>query len=471
MKRRILVVDDEKNIRRTLAMVLSSEGFDVAEAASAEEGLALLEKEPADLVLLDLNLPGQDGLSMLAQIKRADPDRVVVMISGQGTVAAAVEAVRRGAFDFLEKPLTKERVLVAVRNGLELRAVGREWREMKASEARRRVLLGDAPAMRRLREEIAKAAPSTARILLLGESGTGKELVARAIHDGSPRKTGPFVKVNCAAIPEELIESELFGAVKGAYTGADSSRDGKFLQADGGTLFLDEVADMSLKAQAKVLRVLQEGEVEKVGGSQTIRVDVRVLAATNKDLANEVQAGRFREDLWFRLNVLPIRVPSLRERREDVPLLARHFLERFRVENNRPPLRFAASAEAALARRPWRGNVRELENAVERLAIMSAGPEIGEEDLASAGVAGAEAPAATRAGDAAGADLAGVQAAGGLVEARRLFEMACIRHALEATRGNVTHAARLLSIDRTNLHKKMQAYGMEAKGSPEGETS
>ncbi|MFN8178045.1 MAG: sigma-54 dependent transcriptional regulator [bacterium] len=488
MKRRILVVDDEKNIRRTLAMVLGSEGFDVAEAASAEEGLALLAKESADVVVMDLNLPGLDGLAALKEIKRADPDRVVLMISGQGTVAAAVEATRAGAFDFLEKPLTKERVLLAVRNALELRTVGREWREMKANEAKRRVLLGDSAAMRKLREEIERAAPSTARILILGESGTGKELVARAIHEGSARKGGPFVKVNCAAIPEELIESELFGAVKGAYTGADSSRDGKFLQADGGTLFLDEVADMSLKAQAKVLRVLQEGEVERVGGGATIRVDVRVIAATNKEIETEVAGGRFREDLYFRLNVLPIRVPALREHRDDVALLARHFLERFRLENNRPPMRFAKAAEDALAALPWRGNVRELENAVERLAIMTAGAEIDREDLARAGVTGAAAmsgrpempaaagssapssaaPASSHAG---GTELADVQAAGGLVEARRLFEVACIRRALEETGGNVTQAARLLAIDRTNLHKKIQAYGMEAKTSPEGGAS
>ncbi len=473
MRPRILVIDDEKNIRRTLGMVLAPEGFDVAEAGSAEEGLAALAKEPADLVLLDLNLPGLDGIGALKEIKRADADRVVIMISGQGSVAAAVEATREGAFDFLEKPLTKERVLVAVRNGLALRTAGREVRRMKAGEAKRHAMLGDSPAMRRLREEITRAAPSTARILILGESGTGKELAARAVHEGSARAAGPFVKVNCAAIPEELIESELFGAVKGAYTGADASRDGKFLQADGGTLFLDEVADMSLKAQAKVLRVLQEGELERVGGSDTVKVDVRVIAATNKDLEKEVRAGRFREDLWFRLAVIPLRIPALRERREDVPLLARHFLERFRLENNRPPLRFTAAAEAALAALPWPGNVRELQNAVERLAIMAPGPEIGVDDAARAGVAGAAGVAAAAPATDAGAGHVpmDVLVAGGLVEARRRFEITCIRRALEESGGNVSQAARALGIDRTNLHKKIQAYGLESHDpSPEGES-
>ena len=466
MRARVLVIDDEKNIRRTLGMVLGAEGFEVSEAGSAEEGLAALAKQPVDLVLLDLNLPGLDGLAALKEIKRADPDRVVIMISGQGSVATAVEATRAGAFDFLEKPLTKERVLLAVRNGLELRTVGREWRRLKAGEARRHVMIGESAVMERLRAEIARAAPSTARVVILGESGTGKELAARALHEGSARSAGPFVKVNCAAIPEELIESELFGAVKGAYTGADASRDGKFLQADGGTLFLDEVADMSLKAQAKVLRVLQEGEVERVGGAETLKVDVRVIAATNKDLEQEARCGRFREDLWFRLAVIPLRMPALRERREDIGPLARHFLEGFRLENNRPPLRFTPAAEAALAALPWPGNVRELQNAVERLAIMAPGPEIGVEDVGRGapadrvvGTPVAGAPGAG--GEVPGTPAGDVLATGGLVEARRRFEIACIRRALEESGGNVSQAARALGIDRTNLHKKIQAYGLE----------
>ncbi len=465
MTQRILIVDDEKNIRRTLGMILRGEGFAVSDAATAEEGLRTLEKEGADLLILDVNLPGLSGIEMLREVKRTDPDRMVLMISGEGSIAAAVEATREGAFDFLEKPLAKERVLLAVRNALRLRSLGREWRELKSDEEQRHVMIGDSPAMAEVRDAIAKAAPSGARILISGESGTGKELVARAIHEASERSGGPFVKVNCAAIPDELIESELFGAVKGSYTGADISRDGKFVRANGGTLFLDEIGDMSLKAQAKVLRAIQEGEIEKVGGTDVIRVDVRVIAATNKDLRAETAAGRFREDLYFRLNVIPIRVPPLRERCEDVPRLAAHFLERFRLENNRPPLSFTSDALAALERPEWPGNVRELANVVERLAIMVPGPEIGAAELAAIGLleAGGTAREVAVAPGEGIAPIAPEQLRelGGLVEARRRFEAACIREALGAADGNVSEAARLLGIDRTNLHKKIQAYGIE----------
>ena len=469
MSRRILIVDDEKNIRRTLRMVLASEGHEISEAGSAEDGLKELERTPADVVILDVNLPGLDGIGMLREIKRTDPDCMVLMISGEASVAIAVEATRIGAFDFLEKPLAKERVLLAVRNALERRSIGREWRELKERETNRHRMVGDSEPIRRIREEIERVAPTTARVLILGESGTGKELIARAIHEASARSAGPFVKVNCAAIPEELIESELFGAVKGAYTGADRSRDGKFLQADGGTLFLDEIGDMSVKAQAKVLRALQEGEIEKVGGSGAIRVNVRVVAATNKDLAAEVAAGRFREDLFFRLNVVPIAATPLRERRSDVAELARHFLEHFRNENNRPPMSFAPEVEAALARHPWPGNVRELQNMVERLAIMARGEEIGAGDLRAAGLPeapGGPAAATEGAGKAeaaaeAGTSPAAVAAAGGLVEARRAFESDCVRAALREADGNISAAARLLCIDRTNLHKKIQSLGLE----------
>jgi two-component system nitrogen regulation response regulator NtrX len=347
---------------------------------------------------------------------------------------------------------------------------------MRERDADRHAMIGDSAPMRRLREDVARAAPSAARILILGESGTGKELIARAVHDASPRAGGPFVKVNCAAIPEELIESELFGAVKGAYTGADASRDGKWVQADGGTLFLDEIGDMSARAQAKVLRALQEGEVEPVGGKGAVRVDVRVIAATNRDLEREVKEGRFREDLWFRLNVVPLRSPPLRDRGEDVAALARHFLERFRLENNRPPMGFTGDALAALARHDWPGNVRELQNAVERLAIMARGTEIGAGELAAAGVAGGGALGGAAGGagrgaaggpaPAAGADVPAltpeaIERAGGLVEARRRFEAACIRECLRESGGNVSAAARRLGIDRTNLHKKIASLGLE----------
>ncbi len=473
MSGRILVVDDEKNIRRTLKMVLEAEGLDVLAAGSAEEGLACLEGERVDAVLLDVNLPGADGLTTLRALREADPDRMVIMISGAGSVRTAVEATREGAFDFLEKPLSRERVLVAVRNALRLRRAGREVRELREQAGGARVMIGDSAAMRSLRDEIDRVAATAARVLILGESGTGKELIARRLHEGSGRRDGPFVKVNCAAIPEELIESELFGAVKGAFTGADASRDGKFLQADRGTLFLDEIGDMSLKAQAKVLRALQEGEIERVGGSETVKVDVRVIAATNKDLAAEAAAGRFREDLYFRLNVVPLRAVPLRERPDDVAPLARHFLERFRVENDRPPVELSGEAVRALADRPWPGNVRELENAVERLAIMAAGPEIGAEDLARAGLdrpaAPVSAPADAPPPDSIPAVASSViRAEGGLVAARRRFEAEAIRRALREADGNVSRAARLLGIDRTNLHKKIQAYGLEE---PQGEST
>jgi two-component system nitrogen regulation response regulator NtrX len=463
MNAKILVVDDERNIRRTLAMILRPEGFDVVEAGSGEDALALFEKEGADLIMLDVKLPGKSGIDVLREIKRSEPDRMVIMISGHATVATAVEATREGAFDFLEKPLTRERVLVAVRNALRFGRIGKEVRELRAREAGRHVMLGETPAMNAVREKIAQAGPTTARILILGESGTGKELVARAVHDESDRKGRAFVKVNCAAIPEELIESELFGAVRGAYTGAVETRDGKFLQADGGTLFLDEVGDMSLRAQAKVLRTLQEGEIEKVGGSGTRKVDVRVIAATNQDLPSRIKEGRFREDLFFRLNVIPIRVPPLRERREDIPLLTNHFLERYRLENNLPPKAIAEDALAALCRLSWPGNVRELCNVVERLVILCPGAQIGIGDLEGAGVLPRDAATASPAADGRlhPLDPDQVLALGGLVEARRRFEAECIRKALRRAGGNISEAARILGIDRTNLHKKIQSYDIQ----------
>ncbi|MFH1681628.1 MAG: sigma-54 dependent transcriptional regulator [Candidatus Eisenbacteria bacterium] len=466
MAERILVVDDERNIRRTLEMVLRPEGFETIEAESGEAALRLLAEERADLVVLDVQLPGMSGIETLREMRRADPDLTVVMISGHATIATAVEATREGAFDFLEKPLTKERVLVAVRNALRFRTIGREVRELKEREAGRRVLVGESEAMRRVREEIARVAPTTARVLILGESGTGKELVARAIHEASPRNARPFVKVNCAAIPEDLIESELFGSVKGAFTGAVATREGKFEQADGGTIFLDEVGDMSLRAQAKVLRAIQEGEVERVGGSGTVRVDVRVLSATNQDIEALAREGRFREDLYFRLNVVPLRVPPLREREGDVRVLASHFLDRYRLENNLPPRSISEEAMAALERLPWRGNVRELGNAIERLVIMARAAGIGTEDLERAGLLAR--PRSGRAPGEAAAEIGALRPdeiarLGGLVGARRAFEIACIREGLRAAAGNVSEAARLLGIDRTNLHKKIQAYGIDVE--------
>ena len=458
---RILIIDDERNIRRTFAMVLQAEGLEVQTAATAEEGLERLTTAGADLVILDVQLPGMDGLAALREIKSRRPEQLVVMISGHGTVGTAVTATREGALDFLEKPCSRERLVLAVNNALKLVQLSRQVRDFRDRDRGRYLMIGESEAVKAIREQIARVAPTGARILIRGESGTGKELVARACHDQSDRRDKPFVKVNCAAIPEELIESELFGSVKGAYTGATADRDGKFLQADGGTLFLDEIGDMSLRAQAKVLRVLQEGEIEKVGGGQTLQVDVRVIAATNRNLEQDVKEGRFREDLFFRLNVVPIEMPPLRERAGDIPLLAEHFLSRYCSENDLPCRELSPEALDQLAGLPWLGNVRELHNIIERLAIMSAGQVIGSADLAAAGLPVAGTGPEAVAGPAAGVvplAPAQVQAAGGLVKARQQFEAGCIRLALEAAGGNVSRAARLLGIDRTNLHKKIQSY-------------
>ncbi len=462
--KRILVVDDEKNIRKTVSMILNAEGWDAAEAASGEEAVQVATGDSFPVVLLDVRLPGMDGLQTLEKLREQNPDVAVIMMSGHASVAVAVEATRKGAYDFLEKPLTKEKVLVAVRNAARFRVLDREVGELRRRESGRRTMIGDSSAMRKIRETIEQVAPTTARVLILGESGTGKELVARAIHEASECASGPFVKVNCAAIPEELIEGELFGAEKGAYTGAVSARDGKFMQADGGTLFLDEVGDMSLRAQAKVLRALQEGEVERVGGTRTIPVTVRVLAATNKDLEAEVKAGTFREDLFFRLNVVPLHVAPLRERRDDIPALIGHLAETYRLENNRAPVTFEESAVTKLVGHAWPGNIRELANVVERLVILTRGDRIGLDALANAGLGGATGEPGAG-GSARGArpfdPMELVRTEGGLANARRAFETDCIRHALRDAGGNVSEAARGLQIDRTNLHKKIQSYGIE----------
>ncbi len=464
MTPRVLIIDDERNIRRTFKMVLESEGMIVAVAETGEDGLAKVKADRPDVVVLDVRLPGIDGLEVLQKLQQHNAELPVIMISGHGTIATAVEATRHGAFDFMEKPLSKERLVVAIRNALEVRSLGREVKALRAKVNKRHLMVGETPVLHMIRSQIQRVAPTGARVLITGESGTGKELVARAVHLASDRCQKPFVKVNCAAIPEELIESELFGAVKGAYTGATQTRDGKFLQANGGTLFLDEIGDMSLKAQAKVLRALQEGEIERVGGDKTYTVDVRVLAATNKDLVAEAAAGSFREDLYFRLNVVPVAVPALRERREDIPLLAEHFLAVYLDENGLPQRSFSSAALQVLGRLPWPGNIRELSNAVERLAILSAGDSITNEDLALCGIGG---QAGTDLGVVHGTanggvpcDLAGVQSVGGLVAARQQFEKGVIEAALAETEGNVSGAARLLNIDRTNLHKKIQAYDL-----------
>src|ERR687897_65887 len=344
MRARILVVDDEAEIRRSVRMILEYDGYDVLEASSGPEGVALAEKEAPDLVFLDVKMPGMDGLEALQRIKATSDTLPVVIISGHGTVSTAVEATKAGAFDFIEKPLASERLLLTIRNGLDQTRLADENRSLKRAVEVRHQMVGESLPLKQVWDAIKRAAPTNATVLLLGESGSGKELVARSIHRNSLRSRDRFVQVNCAAIPEELIESELFGHEKGSFTGATEKQIGKFEQADRGTIFLDEVGDMSLRTQAKVLRVLQEGEVERIGSQKTIQVDVRVIAATNKDLEAAIAEGTFREDLYFRLSVIPIQVPPLRDRREDIPLLVRHFADLFSREHNRKPQRFTHAA-------------------------------------------------------------------------------------------------------------------------------
>jgi two-component system nitrogen regulation response regulator NtrX len=370
MKPRILVVDDEPAIRDTMRMILDYDGYETVLAASGQEGLALIERDPPDMVFLDIKMPGLDGLEVLTRVRQINETLPVVIVSAHGSTTSALEAGRRGAFRFIEKPLSKDYVLDAVREGLELGNLRKENHQMKSVLEARHQLVGESAALRAIMEQVRRAAPTTATVLLLGESGVGKELIARAVHRHSQRAKERFVQVNCAAIPEELIESELFGHERGAFTGATEKQVGKFEQADGGTIFLDEIGDMSAKTQAKVLRVLQEGEVERLGSSRTVKVDVRVIAATNKDLEQEIAEGRFRDDLYFRLSVIPIHVPPLRDRPEDIPALVQHFSAQFSQLNGRRAARFTPAALAMLSGARWRGNIRELRNIVERLLIM-----------------------------------------------------------------------------------------------------
>jgi two-component system nitrogen regulation response regulator NtrX len=445
-KRRILVIDDEKSIRETLSEVLSDEGYAVTSAASGEEGLRRFLDERWDLVLLDVWLRDRDGLSLLEAAEGRVREVPVVMISGHSNVETAVKAVRLGAYDFLEKPLALERVLLTAQKAIERRDLLAEIAAMRGRTESEAVLLGASAVMARLREEIARVAPTDARVLITGENGTGKELVARAIHHASQRADAPLVEVNCAAIPEELIESELFGHVRGSFTGATEDRRGKFEEADGATLYLDEVADMSPKTQAKVLRALQEGRFARVGSTKAIAADVRVLSATNKDLQIEIGRGAFREDLFFRLAVVPVHVPPLRERADDIPELARHFLELASARFGRKPRHLTPDAVRALQAHRWPGNVRELKNLIERLMILAPGNEIEASDLPfAAAEAGAPPPDAP------------------LKDARDDFERRYILAALRRHRGNVTRAAEMLGLERSNLYKKLKSYGIEVE--------
>src|SRR5437773_12330693 len=381
VKPSILIVDDEPGVRTALSGVLRDEGYTVDAVSSGEAGLERVTRGPVDLIVLDVWLPGMDGLATLGRLRERQVDAQVVMISGHGNIESAVRAIKMGAFDFVEKPLSLEKTVLVVRNALRQRRLEAENQALRAKVDAQHTMVGESYAMVQLREQVAMAAPTNGRVLIYGENGTGKELVARNIHQISRRRAGPFIEVNCAAIPEELIESEPFGHVRGAFTGAVADRRGKFEAADGGTIFLDEIGDMSLKTQAKVLRVLQEQTMEPVGGTNRIRVDARVVAATNKDLQAEIRGGRFREDLYFRLNVIPIFVPALRDRQEDIPLLADHFMAGFAKEYGRRVKTFDPSAVALLQQYGWPGNVRELRNVIERLMIMVVGDSISAGDL------------------------------------------------------------------------------------------
>jgi two-component system nitrogen regulation response regulator NtrX len=443
----ILIVDDEAGVRGSLGGVLRDEGYRVDAVDSGEACLELLARASYDVILLDVWLPGMDGLVTLERLRDRRVEAQVIMISGHANIESAVRATKLGAFDFIEKPLSLEKTVLAVRNALRQHRLEAENRALRARVDRRHAMVGESKAMVRLREQIAMAAPTHGRVLISGENGTGKELVARHVHALSQRSVGPFVEVNCAALPEELIESELFGHLKGAFTGAVADRRGKFEAASGGTLFLDEVGDMSLRTQAKVLRALQEQVVEPVGGQGGVRVDVRVIAATNKVLTDEIRAGRFRDDLFFRLNVIPIFVPALRERREDVPRLAEHFIAEFAREYGRRLKTLSADAVDALVSYDWPGNVRELRNAIERLMIMVPGEVIQPGDLSFLDVVPAARPA----------DATPVAP---LFDARDAWERAYILGVLATCEGNISRTADALGLERSNLYKKMRSLGI-----------
>jgi len=450
VKPTILIVDDEPGVRTALSGVLRDEGYTVDAVSSGEDCLERVTRIAYDLIVLDVWLPGMDGLATLARLRERQIDAQIVLISGHGNIESAVRAIKMGAFDFVEKPLSLEKTVLVVRNALHQRRLEAENRALRARVDRTQTMIGESYAMRQLREQVAMSAPTNGRVLIYGENGTGKELVARTIHALSRRRAATFVEVNCAAIPEELIESELFGHVRGAFTGAVSDRRGKFEVADGGTIFLDEIGDMSLKTQAKVLRVLQEQTMEPVGGTNRIKVDARVLAATNKDLQAEIRTGRFREDLYFRLNVIPIFVPPLRDRQEDIPLLADHFMADFAREYGRRLKTFESSARAVLQHYPWPGNVRELRNVIERLMIMVPGEIISPADLSFL-----DPTALTRV---AVPDPAGPRQS--LHDARDQFERDLILRTLAEQQGNMSRTAEVLGVERSNLYRKMKAFGI-----------
>ncbi|HSR70337.1 MAG TPA: sigma-54 dependent transcriptional regulator [Acidobacteriota bacterium] len=443
---RILVVDDEKNVCRSLQAVLEDEEYEVETVASGEDCLKALEKGSFEAVFLDIWLPGQDGLEILKEIRLRRPRQVVIMISGHGTIESAVRSTKLGAYDFIEKPLSLDKVMLVLENALRLRRLEEENRSLKDWVRQETTMVGDSVPMRALRQQLEYAAPTEGRVLIYGENGTGKELVARLLHLHSKRSERAFVEVNCAAIPEDLIEAELFGSAKGAYTGASENREGKFASAHRGTLFLDEVGDMSLKSQAKVLRVLEEQRFYPVGANQAVDVDVRVIAATNKDLEAQIQEGDFREDLFFRLNVIPFEVPPLRQRREDIPALFSYFLDRFARHYGQQSKKISPEALERLQDYHWPGNVRELKNMAERWAIMIPGHEVTLSDL----------PRSIRRAPSrsSGDGPANFQ------EAREDFERRFILEKLEENDNNVSRTAAAIGMERTHLHRKLKSLGI-----------
>ncbi|HEY7573635.1 MAG TPA: sigma-54 dependent transcriptional regulator [Thermoanaerobaculia bacterium] len=452
MNQRILVVDDEPGIRDALRMILEYEGYAVSAASSGEEALAELDANPPAAVLLDIKMPGIDGLQVLDRIVAREGAPPVLMISGHGDIATAVESTRRGAVDFLEKPPQRERILVSLANALSRGSLAAENERLRRRLEEDSVLVGQSSAMQRLRQEIGRAAPTGATVLIQGESGTGKELVAREIHRASRVGAGPFIQVNCAAIPEELIESELFGHEKGSFTGAVRRQVGKFVEADGGTIFLDEIGDMSARAQAKVLRVLEVGEVEPVGAARVRQVTVRVLAATNRDLTAWIKEGRFREDLYFRLNVVPLHTPPLRERPEDIPELTEHFTRVFSERDHRKPRRFAASALEVLRARNWPGNVRELRNLIERVLIMTDTDPIEARDL----------PPEARVSPAEISEKSAKLAT--LSEFKEFAERQFLVAKLRENGWNISRTAEVIQTPRSNLYKKIEHHGISKEG-------
>ena len=446
----ILVVDDESGIRTSLSGILEDEGYKVSLAETGEKALARMEDHAFDVVLLDVWLPGMDGLAVLEKVKNRDNAPEVVMISGHGTIETAVKATKLGAYDFLEKPLSLERTLIVVKNAAEARKLRGENADLKKQALSPGVIVGESIPIKALRQQIGLMAPTTGRVLIFGESGTGKELVARAIHAQSLRKDEMFVEVNCAAIPEDLIESELFGHTKGAFPGAASEKEGKFSKADGGTLFLDEVGDMSLKTQSKVLRTLDEGRFTPVGREESVTVDARVIAATNKDLEEEISKGNFREDLFYRLNVVPFYVPPLRERKEDIPLLARYFLKELSAQYSRRTKDISDDAIDVLSRYSWPGNVRELRNVIERIVIMN--PTVHKLDRKHLPPLLYREGSRKQMGD-----------FSTLHQARAAYERDYILRKLDENQGNVSRTAEVLGLERSHMYRKMKALGIAVK--------